>query len=866
MTNTPPEALLEPGLALQFKAAAPAALGAPALAVNEPEGIVTAIVSVTGVVDDVQDLIEPGAYTKTLTKRRPKVIRHHTWSEQVGRVLSIRELKPGDAGLPTQTKDGAPWPKDAGALIADLQYNLATEKGRQAFEDVRFYAESKEAEFSVGYQVPPGGATRRPDGVRRIREMDLYEISDVLFGAAPLSMALSVKTAGGGEEDEQEIAAMHEAAAGGIDWDEVRDAVALDGDLPDEVQDAVILDGPDEADTADEPAGVDEPADGELTAEQANVAAASTDLTGGGAAIAETQTTPHESKAKFTAGQRAEAADTGRALPDGSYPIANAADLKNAIQALGRAKDTARAKRHIIKRARALGLTDQLPDGWNATETKSASLAEPKPGRAAQAAAGHGAEMARRDAAEASFDAQLDDELDRRAYTDAMLDAVEDAEALRGAQIEEKSRRAAWETVWGEQRAAERDRRRDWHAAQPVHETKAVLYGGVDPQVEHAYWPGHDGLGCDTCDAGVSAAVHGESPEVKAALGWTEELAWTDGPADSLAGLQVKAGAPKVADTPQEQAAVARLKEWYVHGGGAAKIRWGQKGDFSRCVRIAGKHMRPDQAKGFCNLRHKDALGYYPATHAKMDRAKHGKSAEDATETKLAAWEPGAEVGDKAAHVDPEVKHTNGELHGTYEERREKVRAAATEALRGEQDESGRWEWDSVYVLGTWPDRVVVQRENYNDTVARETFSMRYVMGRDGSVALGEPEPVTLEVSVEPVAGSAALSGMVEDTAYAAKAWAGALEVKEGRVLSQINLTRLRQAVTQLITVLEAAGVPVDKPSEKQIRDEKQPGKEPPVPPDTTSDGARETKSAAAEATISQAEIAAGLALIGGAL
>lgn len=66
----------------------------------------------------------------------------------------------------------------------------------------------------------------------------------------------------------------------------------------------------------------------------------------------------------FSAEQRDAMARKGHALPDGSFPIANASDLRNAIQALGRAKNSAAAKRHIIKRAKALGATNLLPDGW----------------------------------------------------------------------------------------------------------------------------------------------------------------------------------------------------------------------------------------------------------------------------------------------------------------------------------------------------------------------------------------------------------------------------------------------------------------------------------------------------------------------
>jgi hypothetical protein len=62
-------------------------------------------------------------------------------------------------------------------------------------------------------------------------------------------------------------------------------------------------------------------------------------------------------------------AKEGKALPDGSYPIRNASDLKNAIQAFGRAKNKAATKRHIVKRANALKKTDLIPEEWKVTST-----------------------------------------------------------------------------------------------------------------------------------------------------------------------------------------------------------------------------------------------------------------------------------------------------------------------------------------------------------------------------------------------------------------------------------------------------------------------------------------------------------------
>jgi 2'-5' RNA ligase len=65
------------------------------------------------------------------------------------------------------------------------------------------------------------------------------------------------------------------------------------------------------------------------------------------------------------ADERKRLADEGKAMPDGSFPIANEEDLRNAIQAIGRAKDPEAAKRHIKKRAADLGKSDLIPEDWS---------------------------------------------------------------------------------------------------------------------------------------------------------------------------------------------------------------------------------------------------------------------------------------------------------------------------------------------------------------------------------------------------------------------------------------------------------------------------------------------------------------------
>lgn len=829
MTVTTPEtaeASEAPQLETKNAAAArPAVVGTPVSVA--PEGIVEAIVSVTGIPDEVNDIIVPGAYRDTLTKRRPKVIRNHQWNEQVGRVLDIVELLPGDPRLPKDTKSGKAWPAAAGALLCTIQYNLATKRGRDAFADVKFYAESKEAEFSIGYQVPDGASYRdRRTGIRHIKALDLFEVSDVLFGAASLSMALNVKNAGQkaglkadptdeatdeaeevgepapvaaevpgadeedtGELTEEELAALHTAA---VADPEFPDAVRLAEDvaLP------PLGDATGENDTGED--------------------------TGEGDEGAPLVATLAEVKAKFTAADRDKLAKDKVALPDGSYPIRNAEDLANAITALGRAKDTGKARRHIIRRARALGLLDKLPDGW----------------------------------------------LTKKGQTKALADPVD-----------------------------------------PV--------SGV-PIGEHSYFPAEDSLSCD-CGLGADHELHTDDPQTKALYTGIEHMFEQE---------------TKAADPGGHGGNINKLRAWYLNPA-RSKIPWGKPGDWAKCVRIAKKHMpKPDQAEGFCANLHKAATGEWPGKNAHGGKAKakaEGKSAEPAVEstatgqtttvstevtwseppvtgdgtgealppiieglqTKLREWNPAAEVGEHAAHRQPagEVKRGVGPgFDDSLEARREAIRAAVCERLGRDEDRSAPQE--EVMLLGTWPDKVIATRIAYDDAgvAAQQAYSVGYRV-EGGAVVLDEPERVDLTIDpltdTEPCFDALVLSSTigtaVDEAVFAGKLLAAraGMEVKAGRVLSQINATRLEQAVTALITVLEAAGINIVPPSKMQVEDAQKDnegllgaGGEPVITPDTTSPQAREGKAldgAAAEAlpaggaVLSAEEVAAGLAVLGDA-
>ena len=82
-------------------------------------------------------------------------------------------------------------------------------------------------------------------------------------------------------------------------------------------------------------------------------------------------------KRAYSEDTRSDMAKKGNALSDGSYPIGDESDLRNAIQAYGRAKDKDATKAHIMKRAMDLGLEELIPANWvSAADQNKAKMEE----------------------------------------------------------------------------------------------------------------------------------------------------------------------------------------------------------------------------------------------------------------------------------------------------------------------------------------------------------------------------------------------------------------------------------------------------------------------------------------------------------
>jgi hypothetical protein len=65
---------------------------------------------------------------------------------------------------------------------------------------------------------------------------------------------------------------------------------------------------------------------------------------------------------QYSMAERRQLAKSGKAMPDGSYPVVTVGDLMNAMQAFGRAPESKRGrlKSFLARRANALGVADDV--------------------------------------------------------------------------------------------------------------------------------------------------------------------------------------------------------------------------------------------------------------------------------------------------------------------------------------------------------------------------------------------------------------------------------------------------------------------------------------------------------------------------
>lgn len=199
---------LPPALALKAlgKPELTKAIPAFVVSVDEAQGIIDAVVSVFGVLDDGDDIIAAGAYVKTITERwgRIQVLDHHkadSVMRVIGKPLEMREI--GREELPAEVL--AKYPTATGGLWTRTQYLLDTPEGLGAFKRI---ASGAIREYSVGFdaiKVDYQKVTRTdgtPTNARVIREIRLWEYSPVIWGMNPATATVGVKAGDSADPDD----------------------------------------------------------------------------------------------------------------------------------------------------------------------------------------------------------------------------------------------------------------------------------------------------------------------------------------------------------------------------------------------------------------------------------------------------------------------------------------------------------------------------------------------------------------------------------------------------------------------------------------------------------------------------------------
>jgi uncharacterized protein len=138
-------------------------------------GTVQGYGSVFGVRDQHGDIVEPGAFAETIAAHKaagtmPAMLWSHDQASPIGVWTEIAE--------------------DAKGLRIAGQINVETQKGKEARSLLKQGAVSG---LSIGYLPRAGGAEVDRDGVRRLKAVDLWEVSIVTFPSNPAARVSGVK-------------------------------------------------------------------------------------------------------------------------------------------------------------------------------------------------------------------------------------------------------------------------------------------------------------------------------------------------------------------------------------------------------------------------------------------------------------------------------------------------------------------------------------------------------------------------------------------------------------------------------------------------------------------------------------------------
>jgi HK97 family phage prohead protease len=137
---------------------------------NMDNGMFEGYCSVFGNIDSYNDIVMPGAFTKTIqeNKNRIKILWQHDWTEPIGKPIEMME--------------------DSKGLHVKGKISM-TDVGQKALMLMR---DGVINEMSIGYDTVKSDYDNLK-GVRYLRELKLWEFSAVTFAANPIATIDSVK-------------------------------------------------------------------------------------------------------------------------------------------------------------------------------------------------------------------------------------------------------------------------------------------------------------------------------------------------------------------------------------------------------------------------------------------------------------------------------------------------------------------------------------------------------------------------------------------------------------------------------------------------------------------------------------------------
>lgn len=137
---------------------------------DEMKGIFEGYASTFGNVDGQMDIVARGAFEDSLKTREPKVLWQHDMASPIGKLLDARE--------------------DERGLFVRAKLATNTTKGADAFELLK---EGVIDTMSVGFRVKEADFDRE-EGIRIIKEAELFEFSLVTIPANDQARVMSVKS------------------------------------------------------------------------------------------------------------------------------------------------------------------------------------------------------------------------------------------------------------------------------------------------------------------------------------------------------------------------------------------------------------------------------------------------------------------------------------------------------------------------------------------------------------------------------------------------------------------------------------------------------------------------------------------------